>query len=66
MPLNSDSDIAKEDRLIMPRHKTAKTDWTWTYGTTRCIAYINEIVLDLENKGELELRHHYGVKVRDL
>lgn len=26
MPLNSDGDIAKEDRLMMPHYKTAKTD----------------------------------------
>lgn len=66
MPLNSDSVIAKKDRLMMPYYKTAKTDWPQAYSITKYITYITEIVLDLENKVELELGYHYNVKVKHL
>lgn len=63
MPLNSDTDIAKEDRLMMPHYETAKTD---RRHTVQLNTLYTSIVLDFENNSELELRHHYNVKIRDL
>lgn len=61
MILNSDSDIAKEDKLMMPHYKTA-TDIK--YCTIKYITYTTEIVFDLENK--LELWYYHNVKARNL
>lgn len=59
MPLTNDSEVDKEDRLMMPHYKTGKTDCP-----SASNAVITEIVLDFENK--LELRYHYNVKAKDL